>query len=283
MDARISEGRHFISGRALPARDDRACVSHAPAGGRGLARDKTDHGLVELGFDVRGGFLFRSAPDFPDHDHGVRVRVVPKEHEAVREGRADDRISANAHAGRLPKPGIGELRDRLVRERAAARNHADAPLAVNRAGHNADFALARGNQPRTIRADQARGFIRQVVFDFEHVQNRDVLGNAHDQRQARIGGLHNGVRSKGRGNEIGRCRGTGLCHRFGDRVKHRHPIRAFAALARVDHADDLSAVFHHLLQMKPRLAPHCPAAGKCLDDHAGVAVNENAHKVFLVG
>ena len=65
-------------------------------------------------------------------------------------------------------------------------------------------------------------------------------------------------------------------------VKNGYAIYALAAFARVDHADDLRAVFDHLLQMKSRFATHCSAAGKALDDYAGVVVNEDAHKISSV-
>src|SRR5438105_8370459 len=50
-DAGGLHGLHLLRGRALAARDDRAGVAHAAAGGRRLAADEADHGLGHVGLD----------------------------------------------------------------------------------------------------------------------------------------------------------------------------------------------------------------------------------------
>ena len=74
----------------------------------------------------------------------MRFRVVVEHFDDVQMGGAVDRIAADAHTGGLPDAAAGQLPDRLVGERAAARNDADVALLVNVAGSNADAAAAGG-------------------------------------------------------------------------------------------------------------------------------------------
>ena len=55
---------------------------------------------------------------------------------------AVDRIAADADAGGLADAAAGELPDRFVGQRAAARDDADVALFVNVAGRDADAAAA---------------------------------------------------------------------------------------------------------------------------------------------
>ena len=63
--------------------------------------------------------------------------------ERVDEARADERIAADADAGRLAEPEPRQLVDRLVGQRAALRDDADAPFLADVAGDDADLGLAR--------------------------------------------------------------------------------------------------------------------------------------------
>jgi hypothetical protein len=77
-----------------------------------------------LGDEGRGLFLGAAADLAEQHDRlGLRVRL--EEREAVDERRADDRVAADADAGRLAEAEAGELVHDLVGQRAASGDHAD--------------------------------------------------------------------------------------------------------------------------------------------------------------
>ena len=68
--------------------------------------------------------------------------------------RADQRIAADADAGRLAQPEPGQLVNRFVGQRAALRHDADAAFLADVAGDDAGLRLARRDEARTVRADQ---------------------------------------------------------------------------------------------------------------------------------
>jgi len=61
-----------------------------------------------------GGFLFRRAADFADHDDAVRVRVGIEQLNDVQVRGAVDRVAPDANAGGLADTAAGELPDGLV-------------------------------------------------------------------------------------------------------------------------------------------------------------------------
>ena len=63
---------------------------------------------------------------------------------------------------RLAEPGVGGLAHRLVGQRARARHDADAARLVDVARHDADLALARRDDARAVRTDQARARCRRA-------------------------------------------------------------------------------------------------------------------------
>ena len=73
----------------------------------------------------------------------VGVRILVEQVERVDEVGADDRIAADADAGRLADAERGQLPHRLVGQRARAGNDADAARLVDVRRHDADLALAR--------------------------------------------------------------------------------------------------------------------------------------------
>src|SRR5690242_17963966 len=75
---------------------------------------------------------------------------------ALQEIGAVDRIAADADAGGLAEASRGRLRHRFIGERARARDDADLAALVDMARHDADLALARRYDPRTIGAYEAR-------------------------------------------------------------------------------------------------------------------------------
>ncbi len=102
-------------------------------------------GFVTCFVDVLGRLLLRVAADLADHQDRLGLRVVLEQLQHVDVVRADDRVAADADAGRLAEAEVGELPDGLVGQRAGAADDADVPgrRLVDVAGHDADLALAR--------------------------------------------------------------------------------------------------------------------------------------------
>src|SRR6266478_2553921 len=189
----------FVLGGALAAADDRAGVAHAAAGGRGLASDEADNGLLlYVDLDPFRGALFGVATDFADHNDGVRVRIIVEEPDGVEERRADDGITADADAGGLADAELRQLVDGFVGQRPAAADHADISLLVNAAGHDADLALAGRNDAGAVRADQTSFLKVHDRRDAYHVYGGDAFGDANDERELGVGGFQDGIGGIGR-------------------------------------------------------------------------------------
>src|SRR5262245_65127331 len=124
-------------------------MTHAPSRRCGAARDEADHrfpasapGLV--GEELRG-VLFRRATDLADHDDRLRRLIREKHLQHVDELGALDGIAADADRRGLAEPLARGLIDRLVGERARARDDADLAWLEDVAGHAAALAFARGH------------------------------------------------------------------------------------------------------------------------------------------
>src|SRR5258707_692804 len=78
---------------------------------------------------------------------------------------------------------LRELVHRFIGQSPRARNNSDVAFFMNVAGHDADLTFSRRDDPRTIGPDQPRlAFYFQVFVGAHHVQHRDALGDADDQR-----------------------------------------------------------------------------------------------------
>ena len=184
---------------ALAARDDGAGVAHALAGRRRGPRDEAGDRLVHLLLDEARGALLGAAADLADQDDAVGVRIGLEELEHVDEVHAADRIAADADARRLPDAARRELADRLVGERARARDDADVPGLVDVARHDADLAADAGAPgvmtPGQFGPDEARLALQALEHapHLEHVGDRHALGDADDELEPRVERLEDRV------------------------------------------------------------------------------------------
>ena len=112
-------------------------------GRRGLAGDERHHRLAHVALDELRRLLLVAAADLADQHDRLGVRVGLEQRQRVDEVGADHRVAADAEAGGLPEPGLGELVHDLVGERAAARHDADRPGRADVPGQDADLGLAR--------------------------------------------------------------------------------------------------------------------------------------------
>ena len=200
--------------------------------------------------------------------------------EAVDEVGARHRVAADADARRHADAELLELVQRLVGQRARARDDADVGPAGRRqlgdlAGGDADVALARADDAGAVRAEQAGvGKSRTSVLNtLRLVLGGDALGDAHHERDARRGGLEDGG---GRGlRRHGDERGVGAGGGDGSATLSYTgmPSTSVPPLPGVTPADDLGAVGLVAQAVVPALP-----AGEALHDHLGGLVDEDRHR-----
>src|SRR6266550_277912 len=266
MCSGLSTSRSFTAAPSGVAR-------HPPGGRRRLPGDEPDHRLGHRVLHEVGGLLLVGAPDLSDHDHRVGLGVRLKGRETVDEVRADERVAADPHAGGLTQALRRQLVHDLVRQRSAARHHAHPAGPADVAGDDPHLAPARGDEPGAVGTDQPRAALLQIRQDARHVQDRDSLRDADDERDAGVCGFEDrGGGDGGRDVDHGGIR-LGLAHRVGDGVEHGdHTVEPLPAFAGRDPGHDLGAVGDHLPRVKRPVA-----TGDTLHHQAGLLINEDAH------
>src|SRR5208282_6013073 len=105
-----------------------------------------------------------------------------------------------------------------------------------------------------------------------HVEHRDALGDADDQRDFGVDGFADRIRRAGRWYVDHAGVATGFATRFGHGVEHRQVEVRGAALSGRSAADHLGAIGGRLLGMECAVL-----AGKALADHFGVLVDQDGH------
>ena len=169
----------------------------------------------------------------------------------------------------------GELPHGFVGERAGAGDDADLAGVVDVAGHDADFALAGGDDAGAVRADEARGAFLERGLDLHHVEDGDAFGDADDEFDPGVHGFEDGIGGAGGRDEnhggVATCVGAGFANGV---VNGDLAFEGFAAAAGRDAGDDIGSVIHAGLRVE--------AAGfssDALHEQAGVFVNEDGHGV----
>ena len=160
--------------------------------------------------------------------------------EAVDEAGAGHRVAADADARRDADVLQLELVQRLVGERAGAAHDADVlrarlGLLGDVAGGDADVALAGADDAGAVRAEQrhVREVALQLVEEPRLVLRGHALGDAHDELDAALGGLHHRVlHTRGRDEDAAGV-GAGLGDRVGHRGEDRDALDVGAGLLRV--------------------------------------------------
>src|SRR5262249_450594 len=106
----------------------------------------------------------------------------------VDETQATHRVAADADASALTQTILRSLMHGFVSQRAGAADDADAAGFVDVAWHDADLALARGDDAGAVRPDQhaARVLAAQGRLDLDHIVHRDALGDADDDLDAGV-------------------------------------------------------------------------------------------------
>eukprot|EP00166_Cyanidium_caldarium_P004279 ctg_4452.g633 len=259
---------HFLGGGAAAATDDGAGVAHAPSGRRRRPRNKRRHRLLyRVLLQIRGRLLLRLSADLADHHNAVGARILQEILQTVDETGAVERVAADADTHRLTQAGARGLRHRLVGERARARHHPDAPGRHDGVRHNAQLVAQRRVQDaRTVGPDEPRPRrLGQFSLHPHHILLRYALGDGDDERHARVDGLFDGRRGRGRRHEDDAGVGAGLAHSLGHASKHRAVQVARAGFVGRHTAHDRRAVSDRLLGVERAVL-----AGEALHDDARV-------------
>ena len=86
------------------------------------------------------------------------------------------------------------------------------------------------DDPGTVRADQAHRLALEKALHAHHVEHRNALGDADDQRHAGVGGFHDRVGGERRRHVDDRGVGAGRRHRLRDRVEDRNALEVVPPL-----------------------------------------------------
>src|ERR1700742_4302479 len=251
-------------------------MAHAPAGRGGDAGNEADHRLLAaaLGLvleELRRILLGRAA-DLADHDDRGGLLIGQEHFQHVDEFGALDRVAADPDRRGLAQSFLRGLEYRLIGQRARTGDDADIAGPEDVGRHDADLALARGHHARAVRPDQPRLRAGERALDPDHVQDRNALGDADDQRDLGIDGLTDRVRRPRRRHIDHRGIGAGLLAGLGDGVEHRQSEMRRAAFAGRGAADHLGAIGNRRFRMERAVL-----AGESLADDLGVAVDQNRH------
>src|SRR5262249_22997243 len=153
------ERLNFCCGRPFASAHNGAGMAH-PAAGRGCRTgDETGNRLFAMDPDPFSRFLFCRTADFADHDDPVGIRIAREHFDHVQVGSSIYGIASDPHTSRLANSATGELPNRFISQRAAARDDADMTFFVNITGSNPNaatalrsVALSWRNDARTVRS-----------------------------------------------------------------------------------------------------------------------------------
>jgi hypothetical protein len=145
------------------------------------------------------------------------------------------------------------------------------------ARHNANFAFARRDDARTVRADQTGAAAFQIIERLYHIKRRYAFGYAHGQRQFGVRCLHHRIGCKRwRHIDYAGIRASGF-HGIFDSIENRYAFMCRPALAWGDACDDVCAVGNHLFGMKGTFF-----ASDALHNHASIFINKYAQLILLI-
>src|SRR5438067_4935166 len=212
------------------------------------------------------------AADLADHHDRLGLVISQKHVEHIGEIEAMDRVAADPDAARLPEPRRRCLRHRLIRQGAGARYDADLAAPVDMPRHDADLAFVGRDDAGAVRPDQRTLRTAERALDAHHVDNRDALGDAHDELDPGIDRFKDRIGRIGRRHVDDAGRRAGLGARLPHCIEHRHVEMLRAAFPRRHAPGHLRAVGDRLLRMERALR-----AGEALTDDRRRGVDEDRH------
>ena len=140
-----------------------------------------------------GRVLLGRAADLADHDDRLGLRVGEEHLEHVDELGALDRIAADADRGGLAEARVGGLEHRLVGSVPERDTMPTVPGLKMLPGMMPILHSPAVIDARAVRPDQARLRAVERALDLDHVEHRDALGDADDERDLGVDRLADGV------------------------------------------------------------------------------------------
>src|SRR5690606_22973659 len=256
--------------------DDSAGVPHRLPLRRGEARDVAHDRLGDVLLDVFSGPFFSVTADLTDHHDDVGVRVGFERGERVDVRGADDRVTADTHAG--GEANVPQLVHHLVGERAGLGHQADTARLGDVGGDDAGVGLPGGDEAGAVRADDAGlvALAARVGPEGGGVVHRDAFGDDDREADLRVDRFDHRVLGELRRHEDDGDVSTGGLHAFGYRAEDRYlgavEVHHLAGLARVDTTDDVGARGKHATGVLGALG-----AGHALDEDLAVLGEEDSH------
>src|SRR5258708_22374447 len=142
-------------------------------------------------------------------------------------------------------------------------------------GHDADLALTRRDDSRTVRPDQPRLAFELAIFvGADHVEHRNSFGDADNQRHLGVQLFHDRVRRERWRNEDDGSVRSGFVLGFLHRIEDRPSLMRGAALSGSHAADNLRAVSGSALGVESAFA-----SGDALNDQPSGFIYEYRHYV----
>src|SRR6267154_4860305 len=164
------------------------------------SRDETGHRLLAVVLNPISGFFFGGAPNLPNHNDAACFRVGIEHFYHVQVRGAVDGIATDSNASRLADTAAGELPNRLVGERATARDHTNLPPLVNVARRDADaaasvrvFAIPWTHHTGTVRSNQPGLLSVHRPLHLDHVIDGNAFRDADDQVEPGIDAFEDGI------------------------------------------------------------------------------------------
>jgi len=276
VDAAIAHHALLRFGRLVFAGNDRARVAHGAALGCRDACDEADDRLGAVRLNPTRRLHLEVTADLADHHDALRFVVRHEELDRFEGGGANDGVTADADGRGLAEASLGALVHGLVREGARLGHDTNNAGLEDEAWHDPHFCLARRNDARAVGTNQGAVALVDVGLHLDHVCDGNALGDGDDDLDAGVRRFHQGVGCKRRRHKHNAHVRTRLCDRIRDRVEHGAVEVGLASLPWRHAANNVGAVFNHLACVEGAFA-----SGEALDDDFGVAVDENAHVVWV--
>jgi hypothetical protein len=194
--------------------------------------------------------------------------------QGVDEAGSNDGIPSNADAGALTNVARTQLLDCLIGQRATSGNTPHRTLLVDRRRHDSNLGFSRRDDAGTIGSNEPAFFSVHEVSHFDHVQDRNSLGNTDHQLDLSIHRFHDGIGGKGRRHQDHAGAGTFLFHGLMDGIEDGHTVLAHTPLTRSDSGDNLGAVFAALGSVKASFPTSNP-----LNHYLRVFIDPDSHNL----
>ena len=151
--------------------------------------------------DETGGTLLGITADLTNHRDRIGVGVVLEHLKQILEIESDHRVTADAHGRGDAETALHKVVHHLIGQCATAGDDTRMTFLEDVGGHDADHRLLRRDQSGTVGADDLHAFDARVVLCLDSIDDRNALGDAHDELDAAVDSLKHGILGEGSRHE----------------------------------------------------------------------------------